>query len=266
MKTFLILLIFFSFDFALDIEKPSIYNNQNIQGWLMSEKLDGIRAIWDGKVLKTKNGNIIHIPKEFTHNFPPFYLDGELWTKRNDFETIQSIVLDKTASTQWKKITYNIFEVPYAKGDFLQRLQKAKNWFKKHHTPKVQFIQQIVCKDNIHLEKFLERIIAQKGEGVIIKNPNLDYIAKRSTQSLKVKKFLDMEGVVIGINYNNQQQMKSLKVQLQNGIIFNLGGGFSKKERQYHPKIGEVVTFKYYGLSKNKKPKFASFLRVREPE
>ena len=75
-----------------------------------------------------------------------------------------------------------------------------------------------------------------------------------------------MEGVVIAINYKNNQQMKSLKVQLQNGIIFNLGGGFSNKERLNHPKVGETVTFKYYGLTKNGKPKFASFLRVRKKE
>ena len=25
------------------------YKNQNIQGWAMSEKLDGVRAYWDGK-------------------------------------------------------------------------------------------------------------------------------------------------------------------------------------------------------------------------
>ena len=252
--------------FALNIEKPSVYTNQTINGWMMSEKLDGIRAVWDGKVLKTKNGNIIYAPKGFTHNFPPFYLDGELWSKRNDFETIQSIVLDKTPSKNWQTITYNVFEVPYEKGDFIQRLNKAKEWFQSHPNQYVQFIQQVQCQNKKHLEQFLESIIAKKGEGVIIKNPKLGYIQGRSTQSLKVKKFLDMEGVVIAINYKNNQQMKSLKVQLQNGIVFNLGGGFSNKERLNHPKVGETVTFKYYGLTKKGKPKFASFLRVRKKE
>ena len=49
--------------FALNIEKPSVYTNQTINGWMMSEKLDGIRAVWNGKVLKTKKGNIIYAPK-----------------------------------------------------------------------------------------------------------------------------------------------------------------------------------------------------------
>ena len=32
------------------------------------------------------------------------------------------------------------------------------------------------------------------------------------------------------------------------------------------PKLGDIVTFKYYDLTKNNKPKFASFLRIRQKE
>jgi DNA ligase-1 len=48
--------------------------------------------------------------------------------------------------------------------------------------------------------------------------------------------------------------------------IFNLGGGFTELERVNPPKIDDIVTFKYYGFTKNKKPKFASFLRIRKNE
>ena len=56
----------------------------------MSEKLDGIRAYWDGKEFRSKNGNKIYAPSWFLDNLPPFELDGELWTKRDDFENIQT--------------------------------------------------------------------------------------------------------------------------------------------------------------------------------
>jgi DNA ligase-1 len=49
-------------------------------------------------------------------------------------------------------------------------------------------------------------------------------------------------------------------------LFLILGGGFKKEDRLNPPKIGEFVTFKYYGFTKNGKPKFASFLRVREVE
>ena len=55
-------------------------------------------------------------------------------------------------------------------------------------------------------------------------------------------------------------------MKLTNGIIFNLGGGFSDIQRLNPPKIGDIVTFKYYDLTKNNKPKFASFLRIRKKE
>ena len=61
----------------------------------MSEKLDGIRAYWDGKNLLTRDGKIIYAPKYFTKDYPPFEIDGELWSKRDDFENISSIVRDK---------------------------------------------------------------------------------------------------------------------------------------------------------------------------
>ena len=82
---------------------------------------------------------------------------------------------------------------------------------------------------------------------------------------LKVKKFEDMEGEIIGHNYKDNK-FKSLKVKIENNVIFNLGGGFSDNERLNPPKTGDIVTFKYYGFTKNAKPKFASFLRVRKKE
>ncbi len=101
-----------------------VYKDQNISGWVMSEKLDGIRAYWNGKELLTRSGKIIHAPKWFTKDFPPFKIDGELWSKRGDFENISSIVRDKIPTEKWQEITYNIFEVPNQKGNLFERLSK----------------------------------------------------------------------------------------------------------------------------------------------
>ncbi len=86
------------------------------------------------------------------------------------------------------------------------------------------------------------------------------------TAGLSGRKFYDDEALVIGLNYSKDNKFKSLKLKLENGVIFNLGGGFSDKQRENPPKIGDIVTFKYYDLTKNNKPKFASFLRVRKKE
>lgn len=266
MRYILLLFLLHIYLHALDIEKPKVYSSENIKNWLMSEKLDGIRAIWNGKVLLSKNGHTIHAPKTFTQNFPPFKLDGELWTKRNDFENIQSIVLDKTPTLQWNEITYNIFEVPFEKGDFLQRLQKAKDWFNKHPNNVVKFIPQHLCEGETSLNKFLDQMVKKKAEGIIVKNLNLPYIAKRHDNILKVKRFYDAEGKIIGIQRHKNGVLKSLTLKLKNNVIFNLGGGFTKAQRKKIYFEGEIVTFKYYGFTKKGKPKFASFLRIRKSE
>ncbi|MAD41211.1 MAG: DNA ligase [Arcobacter sp.] len=273
---YIILLLFLSkFSSAIELQKAKTYNKTyHIENWLMSEKLDGIRAYWNGKQLLSKNGNIIYAPKWFIKNFPSFKLDGELWTKRNDFENIQSIVLDKNPSKHWHKITYNIFEVPEEKGTFLKRLEKIKKWQRINKNKYIKIIEQIKCQNNMHLEKYLQKVINLKAEGVMIKNPTLEYFVGRSTNILKVKKFLDAEAEVIGINYhektedtkNTKAKFKSLVLKLENNIVFNLGNGFSKEERINHPKIGDIVTFKYYNLTRFGKPKFASFIRIRKRE
>ena len=231
----------------------------------MSEKLDGIRAYWDGKEFRSKNGNKIYAPNWFTKDFPNFQLDGELWTKRDDFENIQNIVLDTNPSQKWEEITYNIFEVPNAKGNFEERLKKLEQWLVKNPSKNIKIIPQIKCKNQEHLEIYLKELLDKKAEGIMLKNPHIEYFSGRSDDILKVKKFFDDEGLVIGHNYKNGK-FKSLKLELKNKVIFNLGGGFSNEQRLNPPKIGEIVTFKYYGFTKNQKPKFASFLRIRNKE
>ena len=46
----------------------------DIQGWWMSEKLDGVRGYWTGKEMISRSGNPFHIPnmvyQEFSLNSP----------------------------------------------------------------------------------------------------------------------------------------------------------------------------------------------------
>lgn len=267
MKLFLILIISLS-AFSIEIQKANIYKKDKhiVNNWIMSEKLDGIRAYWNGENLITKNGNIINAPNWFIKKFPNFELDGELWTKRADFENIQSIVLDKIPSNKWTDITYNIFEVPNQEGNFFDRIKVLNSWLDVYPNSYIKIIPQIVCKNETHLNSYLKELIEKNAEGIILKNPYSDYETGRTNNLLKVKTFFDDEGVVIGHNFDENRRLKSLKIKLKNGVVFNLGGGFSELERLTPPKLNDIVTFKYYGFTKNNKPKFASFLRIREKE
>ena len=265
---FLIFIFLYLNLYAYELQKAKIYDKSkhNITNWYMSEKLDGIRAYWTGKELISKTGNKIYAPSWFINEFPPFELDGELWSKREDFENIQNIVLDETPSTKWNELTYNIFEVPNENGNFDKRLERIQLWLEKNPNKFMKIIPQKLCRNELDLDNYLKELIDKKAEGIILKNPNLDYFTGRSENILKVKKFYDEEGLVIGLNYSKEGKFKSLRLKLENGIIFNLGGGFSDIQRENPPKVGDIVTFKYYDLTKNNKPKFASFLRVRKIE
>jgi len=228
----------------------------------MSEKLDGVRAYWNGKNLISRGGNIIHAPKWFTKEYPPFEIDGELWSKRGDFENIVSIVRDKTPSSEWKQIKHYIFEVPHAKGGLFERLAKVK----AYEGNIIKIIPQIKVKNKAHLQKFLEEIEKKGGEGVVVRDPNAPYIAKRTSKVLKVKSFKDAECEVISHIKGRgkyQNMLGSIECKMDNGVIFKIGSGFSDKERNNPPAIGSVVTFKYKEFTKYGKPRFPVFLRVR---
>jgi len=253
---------------SLFAQKPNllllkVYKDQNISDWVMSEKFDGIRAVWTGAKLITRSGKTIYAPKWFTKNYPPFSIDGELWTKRGDFENISSIVSHKIPQNKrWRTITHRIFEVPYAKGKLFQRLKKLK----AYENDIIKIIPQIKIKNKDHLKTFLKTIENKAGEGVVVRDPNALYINKRTSKALKVKSFKDSECKVIGYSAGKGKfkgMMGSIKCQLKNKIVFKLGSGFNYKQRKKPPNIGDIVTFKYKEYSKYGKPKFASFLRIR---
>lgn len=92
------------------------YDNQSIEGWLVSEKLDGVRAYWDGQNLISRGVNQLAAPVWFTKDFPDFALDGELWTGRVQFEDTLSIVMTYSPHDGGKKVGYHICDVPQASG------------------------------------------------------------------------------------------------------------------------------------------------------
>ena len=263
MKIFLLLLI----PFVLFAQKPhllllKVYKDQNISDWVMSEKLDGVRGYWDGRHLITRGGKIIHAPKWFTKDYPPFAIDGELWSERGDFDFVSSTVSANIPNDKkWRKITHNIFEVPNAKGNLFKRLAKVKSYENS-----IKIIPQMLVKRRENMLKFLKEVEAKGGEGVVVRDQNTPYIAKRTVKALKVKSFYDTECKVTGYNEGHgkyKDMMGSLTCKLDNNIFFKIGSGFSVKERKNPPEIGSIITFKYKEFTKNGKPRFPVFLRVR---
>ena len=116
----------------------------DVAGWYASEKLDGIRAWWDGGIsrgilceyvpyssrvivksgkpkphlklpatgLWSRYGNPIYAPEYFLNQLPSCMLDGELWLGRGNFQKTSSVVKKKTPGLGWKGIEYKVFGSP----------------------------------------------------------------------------------------------------------------------------------------------------------
>ena len=66
---------------APDVFFPKTYDGtQNVVGRVMRQKTARVRGGWDGRQLRSRNGTGLHAPDWFLRDFPPFALDGELWT------------------------------------------------------------------------------------------------------------------------------------------------------------------------------------------
>ncbi|HMC88605.1 MAG TPA: DNA ligase, partial [Gemmataceae bacterium] len=102
------------------------------RGWWLSEKLDGVRAYWDGKQFLSRLGNLYHAPDWFTAGLPDVPLDGELWLGRKQFQRAVSIVRRQDKSQLWKEIRFLIFDAPSVDKEFEQRLRFVQDFIKKH--------------------------------------------------------------------------------------------------------------------------------------
>jgi len=263
MKLFLLLFLFLS----LEAKKPDLLllNNYsddiNVTSWYMSEKLDGVRAYWDGEKLISRNGKVFPAPAFFTKAFPKTELDGELWSKRSDFSNVSSIVNKKLPHDAWQHLTYNIFEVPNAVGNLTQRLSKVKE------SKYLRIIKQLKVKNKTHLNDFLKEIEKKGGEGVVVRDGSLTYYTGRNNNALKVKSYIDEECEVVGYNRGNGKykgMMGSLLCKMKNDKVIKIGTGFKNEQRKNPPEIGAIITFKYYGLTSKGNPRFPVFLRVRK--
>lgn len=284
---------------GLQLAKQYEHSRQdiNITDYWVSEKLDGIRARWDGIELRTRNNNKISAPAWFTAHWPKATIDGELWIERGQFELTASIVLSKltegkshlvanslsgadtsaettadnvTAVTisdrRWAKVRFMAFDMPVSGQRFDSRLNKLKSLKKATPNPTFSVIRQFKLLSLNALEEELEQVTKNGGEGLMLHYGKAFYQPGRSDNLLKVKHFEDAEAKVLAQLPGKGKfkgMMGSLLVETPAGIRFKLGTGFSKKDRQAPPAVGSWVTFKFYGVTKNGKPRFASYLRTR---
>lgn len=260
------------------------------KGWHMSEKYDGLRAIWDGKEFwsrenaTTKKSNIFYAPDWFKAGMPDYALDGELFLGRGKLQETVSIVKTQDKSDRWKAITYMVFDRPVPNLPLEGRFALlAQETFPAH----VKVVEQVPCAGVVHLRQELERIESLGGEGLMIRKPRSLHEMGRSHNILKVKSFFDSEATVTGhtagkagktgnrvgttgalecITHAMLLKVGGKTVNVPAGVVFKVGSGLDAKTWNNPPAIGSKITYRFFELTKDQVPRNPTFIIKRDYE
>ena len=235
-------------------------------GWWMSEKLDGVRALWTGREFISRLGNTFPVPEWFKAGLPEQPLDGELWMGRGQFQTAVSVIRSST-DKGWSNVLYRVFDAPDEPGGFEARQAALRRMVGQH--PRAQVVEQMVCSGPAHLFQCLEFILAQGGEGVMLRKPGSLYERKRSGTLLKVKRFHDAEATVVGHSPGKGRhvgRLGALQCRMPSGVEFDCGAGFTDSQRESPPPVGALVTYRYQELTRDGVPRFPVYVATRDYE
>ena len=236
-------------------------------GYLVSEKYDGVRAVWDGRQLRFRSGLPVPAPAGFLQRLPPVPLDGELWLGRGRFEATAGLVRRLEASdADWQALRYMVFDMPWAEGGFASRHALLQALLHQHGQTAVQAVPQATVADRPALLQKLDAVVQAGGEGLMLRRADAPYAAGRSAAMLKLKPLQDAEAVVLAHlpgQGRHAGRLGALRVRSDSGQVFQIGTGFSDAERDAPPALGTRISFAYRGLTEAGVPRFASFLRVR---
>jgi DNA ligase-1 len=246
-----------------------VYRNSiDPAAYWVSEKLDGVRAYWDGKQLYFRSGHPVPAPAWFTRDFPATPLDGELWLGRGTFERLSGIVRKtEPVDAEWRQVRYMLFELPGAEGTFTARKDRLAQLVEQAGIPWLRTVEQYRVGDRKTLQADLDKVVAAGGEGLMLHRADAYYSAGRSDDLVKLKPFLDREARVVAHlpgEGRNTGRLGALLVEDEDGRQFRIGTGFSDARRENPPPVGSLVTYRYRGLTAKGLPRFPAFLRIRE--
>lgn len=253
----------------------------NVANWWVSEKLDGMRCLWDGGRTKgmpykgrsctglwSRLGNIISAPDYFTASLPKdIYLDGELWIDRHTRQELFSIVKDHIPDEEaWSKVKYIVFDMPKSTQPYhivYKKLRELKEDYKDSIYWDI-IKQEVVRQDYVEdLKERLDKVVSDQGEGLMVRNPMSSYKGARVKSILKIKKDYFGTGVILGFTEGKGKyigMIGALIIKSNDDKILELSG-MSDNERQYgFFKEGDIIYFKYSGLSEDDIPLEARYV------
>jgi DNA ligase-1 len=239
-------------------------------GYLVSEKLDGVRAFWDGRQLRFRSGRPVPAPAWFIHALPPIALDGELWGGRGRFDVVSGTVRRSAPDDAgWRALRLMVFDLPGAAGDFATRAAQITDAVRGVSSAVLSAIEQTVLPDHAALQRRLDAVVQGGGEGLVLHRADALWAPGRSQALLKLKPIQDAEAQVLAHERGRGRLadvMGALRVRTVDGVEFRVGSGFSDEQRRQPPPLGSWITYTHRGLTPTGVPRFASYLRPHDAE
>ena len=228
----------------------------SVKGWLMSEKCDGVRALWDGTRFMSREGNELRVPAEIIATMPAgVELDGELWAGRGGLQRMVSLLRAAEQDVaRWSGVEFMVFDAPDARGGFEQRLTVAEERISGCAFARV--IPQFSVRDHRHMRLYLKEVLKGGGEGLVLRQAGSAYVSGRSKSMLKVKPVYTAEAMVSAHD-------AGVLVLRWGAVVFRLCAGIGSAAL---PPVGAMITFSHLGLTDGGVPRSAAFLEVRDYE
>lgn len=240
------------------------------QGFLVSEKFDGVRAVWDGHRLRFRSGRQIAAPDWFVRALPDHPLDGELWWGHGQFDRLSGVVRQQRPDeVGWRALQYLVFDAPTQPGTFESRWQALQAVIASVNQPWLQRVEQLRLGDAAALQQRLQMVVGAGGEGLVLHRADALWHSGRSDALFKLKPEMDEEAEVVGYQPGKGRYAGltgALQVRTPEGLVFELGSGLSDAQRRHPPELGTWVTYRYRDRTPNGVPRFATYVRVRAPE
>jgi DNA ligase-1 len=237
------------------------------EGFLISEKLDGVRARWDGEHLRFRSGGLIAAPAWFTAALPARPLDGEIWAGRGGFEqAVGAVRRSAPDDAAWRALRYALFDLPGDPRPFAARATALAALADAVNRPWLQAVPQAALPDARALARHLDEVVRSGGEGLMLHRAAALWRPGRSHDLFKLKPWTDADGVVVGHlpgRGRHAGRLGALHLRLDDGREFRLGSGFSDAERASPPPVGTRVSFRHQGHTDDGLPRFARYWRVR---
>ena len=159
-----------------DMHHGRNWAGEDLAGWHASEKMDGVRAYWDGLTLWTRQGNRIEIPDRICATLPAFHLDCEICGGHGTFGDACA-----AAKGNWRPgVQLVAFDAPQAPGDWLARMETLDGSGIGRVLPRVVSGTDAAF-------RWAAQIISEGGEGLVVRKPGVNYRPGRGTSTLKLK-------------------------------------------------------------------------------